>query len=56
MEPPFKTALFNRVVLWPASVSAAMRQSHPQALNVIQEGGSLHDDAERTHEGAPLGP
>jgi predicted nuclease of restriction endonuclease-like (RecB) superfamily len=37
LERQFETALFERVVLAPAKVSAAMRQSHPQALSVFKD-------------------
>ena len=37
LERQFKTALFERVVLNPTKVSSAVRQSHPQALQVFKD-------------------
>lgn len=37
LERQLKAALFERVVLSPAKVSAAMTQSHPQALQVFKD-------------------
>ena len=37
LERQFKTALFERMVLTPAKVSAVARQSHPQALDVFKD-------------------
>lgn len=37
LERQFKAALFERVVLNPTKVSSAVRQSHPQALQVFKD-------------------
>ena len=37
LERQFKAALFERVVLKPTKVSSAVRQSHPQALQVFKD-------------------
>ncbi|MGV8804880.1 MAG: PDDEXK nuclease domain-containing protein [Polaromonas sp.] len=37
LERQFKTALFERVVLNPTKVSSAVKQSHPQALQVFKD-------------------
>ena len=37
LERQFKTALFERVVLNPVKVSAALTQMHPEALNVFKD-------------------
>lgn len=37
LERQFKTALFERTVLNPAKVSAALSQTHPDALNVFKD-------------------
>ena len=37
MERQFKAALFERAVLTPASVSAPLRQSQPEALSVYKD-------------------
>ena len=37
LERQFKTALFERTILHPVKVSAAMRQIHPEALNLFKD-------------------
>lgn len=37
LERQFKSALFERSVTQPAKVSAALRQTHPEALNVFKD-------------------
>lgn len=37
LERQFKSAAFERVILQPAKVSAALRQLHPQAINALKD-------------------
>lgn len=37
LERQFKTALFERTVIKPAKVSAVLRQTHPEALNIFKD-------------------
>jgi predicted nuclease of restriction endonuclease-like (RecB) superfamily len=40
LERQFKSALFEHSVTQPAKVSAALRQTHPEALNVFKDAES----------------
>lgn len=37
LERQFKTALFERIVIEPLKVSAVLRQTHPEALNIFKD-------------------
>jgi predicted nuclease of restriction endonuclease-like (RecB) superfamily len=58
LERQFKTALFERTVLQPANVSPAVRQTHPQAMQVFKDAYMVeflglpegHDEAD-LHQG-----